>query len=82
MYMFVCLFSIRSPGAVIIGNQGKFQGLCILSSLLSKPGQNGFQEPSQDLRTDISQPAAIAHDQTVNIQTGGGTTLHIWTRTP
>ena len=43
--------------------------------LLSKPGQNGFQEPLQDLRADILQPAANAREQTVIIQTGSGTTM-------
>ena len=61
-------FYTRSPGS-----QGEFHGLCILPSLLSKPGQNDFQDLLQDLRANILQPAANAHDQTVIIQTGGGT---------
>ena len=41
---------------------------------------SGFHEPLQDLRADILQPAANARDQTVIIQTGGGTTLLMWPR--
>ena len=43
-----------------------------VSSHLFYSGQNGFQEPLQDLRADILQPVANAR-QTVIIQTGGGT---------
>ena len=46
-----------------------------VSSHLFYSGQNGFQGPLQDLKADILQPAANARDQTVIIQTGGGTTL-------
>ena len=63
----VVCFHTRSPGASIIA-RGSFKGyVSSLPSLLSNPVQNGFQEPLQDHRANILQPAANARDQTVTV---------------